>query len=738
MEGLKAEIIVPKSSANIPFTYIIPDRFKKFLQIGSAVVIPFKNRLTYGFIFNATSEFSSNNIKLKEIIDISQCNFFNEVHLSLYNWLSMYYHESISRVLETTLPSIDVKKFHLLDRYIKINKINAKSDSKINPKINLNDASRENQENVYNTNFAGLTQDQRQSQNNNPGYDLTEDQSGAVSRIKKFIQENFYKTFLLHGVTASGKTEIYLNLLEFTLNLNKQVIIIVPEIFITNQFIYVMTKRFSKMIKPHEFAVFHSRISKREKLINWFKILHGDIKIVLGTRSAIFAPLTNAGLIVVDEEHDSSYKQGSGLLYNARDVAVMIAKKTSSVAVLGSATPSLESYYNAKELKKYEYIFIKMRVGEKPMPEIKLIDLKNEFKKDNDSPKNRFSNEMLSEVSRQAITKNLEQKSQTLIFLNRRGFSTFIICKSCGHQFLCKNCAISLVYHKGKDSEGGMLKCHYCSHTEKVPKVCPECLSDNIEPYGIGIQKLENKIKEIFGEAAIVARIDSDIAGQKKAGLNIFNKMKRGEIDILIGTQIVAKGHDFPNIALVIVVFADSLLNIPDFRSGERTFQILTQVSGRAGRGDTPGKVIFQTFNSNNYVLAYSGSHNIESFYEKELNLRKEYGYPPYSKIIAIKLFDKNLERLEKNAYLLRTVIDSIVVPNSGFSKISILGPSPCPIPKLKNNFRYQIILKFPDGAKNGLTKLHKALEIIKGHPSVNRYFLNKKFLIDVDPNILI
>ncbi len=743
MSDVKVEIVVPKSGLDYPLTYLLPERFFEFLQIGAPVIVSLKNRKTYGFIASVNSSCSLNISNLKEVLSIAKNSLFNQNHLNFYYWLASYYHESISRVLDTALPSIDVKSFHLLDIYAEKK---TKKDSKIfkNSSFSVSAYSLNNsgQDIISKPDMPYINSGQYKAANN---IKLTEDQLKAIEFIKKPIKDNFYKTFLLHGVTASGKTEIYLNLLEYALILNKQVIIIVPEIYITNQFIDVMRKRFSKMLNPHEFAIFHSKIAKKEKLINWFKILSGEIKIVLGARSAIFAPLLNYGLIIVDEEHDSSYKQESDFLYNARDVAVMLANKNNSVAVLGSATPSLESYYNAKEAKKYEYINIKERVSGKFLPKIKIADLKNEFKSNGSSNGSgvnnniNFSDEMLSDFSKKEILTNIEQKRQVLLFLNRRGFSTFIICKTCGHQFICKNCAVSMVYHKGKNNEKSFLKCHYCNYTEEVPKLCPECLSDNIEPYGAGIQKLEDKVNELFGNTAKIARIDSDIGRNKKTGMDIFNKMNAGEIDILIGTQIVAKGHDFPNVGLVIVISADSLLNMPDFRSAEKTFQMLTQVSGRAGRGGMPGDVIFQTFNSSNYVIQYASKHDIEGFFEKELSLRREYSYPPYSKIIALRLIDKDFDKLQERAFFLKKIITKTIAINSEFKKISVLGPSPCPIPKLNNYYRFQIIIKSPlvPGEKN-ISYMHNLVTIIKNEHELNKLFAARKIVIDVDPDILI
>ena len=739
-----ADIVIPKSGTDIKFTYLIPEELEADAEIGKAVSVPFKNRILYGFIYDirrdADGPSENKKIKLKNIYRVSKPRFFEESRKDIFNFLSSYYHENISGVFETALPSLDVKHLDLLDKYY--------------DEAMLIESSGKNGDGGNITETAENPASRRKFLSD-AAYSLTQEQESAVGLIREAMSAGSYKTFLLHGVTASGKTEIYFNILDFALSLNKQVIITVPEIFITNQFIYLIKKRFKNLVENNGFAVFHSKISSREKLINHIRIMNGSVKLILGARSAIFSPLKNPGLIIIDEEHDSSYKQQSGLLYNARDVAVMMSKKSSSVCVLGSATPSLESYYNATVLKKYEYIYIKNRVKGKLLPQVNIVDLKTEFKS---SGKREFKDKVLSDEAIFLIKENLKKKKQILLFLNRRGFSTFLICSSCGHLFLCKNCAISLVHHKNehkkdgrnapsgifRDINAGSLKCHYCGYTEDVPKLCPECGMDAIEPYGIGVQKLEDGVKNLFRVAdnnaagmVRIERIDSDIAKSKKAGSEIFKKMHAKEIDILIGTQIITKGHDFPDVGLVVVIFADGLMNIPDFRSAEKAFQILTQVLGRAGRGEDRGEIAVQTFIPNNYLLQYTASHNTKGFYEKELEIRKEYGYPPYARIIALKLIDKNIETLKETASNLKKIIAGIVEANINqgnfANNISVLGPSPCPLEKIKNDFRYQLILKAPPPAAG----LHRLIDILRADARLFKKFSSGKIAVDVDPDVL-
>lgn len=711
-----ADIVIPGSGTNIKFSYLIPEDIAGIIKTGSAVVVPFKNGTAFGYVYGVRASLEENGdivkkgLKLKRILDISKGSFFNITHREIFDFLASYYQENISKVFESVLPSINAANFRFLDKYY---------DEAVSSSTTEN-----------NCNFSGYPGNITGKEGNNPAsFTLTHMQSHSIDVIKKAMDGDSYKTFLLHGVTASGKTEIYFNLLEHALSFNKQVIITVPEIFITNQFIHLIKKRFKYLTERNKFAILHSKISKKEKLVNRFRILNGSVNLILGARSAVFAPLVNPGLIIVDEEHDGSYKQQSGFLYNARDAAVAISKKYSSVCVLGSATPSMESYNNAVNKNKYDYIFIENRVAGKLLPEVKLVDLKKEFDR---SGKKQFKDKILSDVAVEAIKENLNLKRQVILFLNRRGFSTFVICKSCGHRFLCKNCAISTVYHKGKEEKPGFLKCHYCGYTEEVPKLCPECGGDRLEAFGIGVQKLEDEIRYLFKDDFVIERIDSDIAESKKRGQEIFKKMKNKDIDILIGTQIIAKGHDFPNVGLVVVVLADGLLNFPDFRSFEKAFQVLTQVSGRAGRGDYKGKILIQTFTDNNYALNFASSHDIAGFYEKELGIRKEYGYPPFSRIATLRILDKDVDKIREMAYNLSKSLRE-TISGKNISGIQVLGPSPCPIEKLNGKFRYQVILK----SSGSISNLHNLLKALKKDHEINKYFSTKSIVIDIDPDVL-
>lgn len=710
------DIVVPKSGTDIKFSYSVPPDLEYLACVGRAVKAPFNHRTICGFIYEVkeysegTGAYPAN--KLKSVTEISRARFFTDKHKAPYNFLSGYYHEKISTVLGSVLPKIDLKRFDMLDKYY------LEAESGYMPA-----------DTGLNTSRSFLSAAE---------FKLTQEQTNAVSAISENIKSGNYGTFLLHGVTASGKTEIYFNLIDAAMSLGKQAIILVPEIFITSQFIHLIKKRFGHIIDKEGFAVFHSKISNKEKLINWIKIIHGKIKLVLGARSAVFAPFNNLGLVIVDEEHDSSYKQQSGLLYNARDFSVMLAKHNSACCVLGSATPSLESYHNATVSKKYSYIRIKNRVSGKSLPEVKIIDLKKQFSSGISKSNKDFGEKIISDEALDMINESLGEKRQVLLFLNRRGFSTFIVCSSCGHNFACKNCSISLVYHKNPGTEnGGRLVCHYCGYTENISKLCPECGSDSIEPFGAGIQKLEDNVRYLFnspdGKGPVIARIDSDIAGSKRRGEEIFKKMLNKEIDILIGTQIAAKGHDFPDIGLVTVVSVDDMLNLPDFRSAEKTFQTISQVSGRAGRGDSPGVIAVQTFTEANYLLKCVAEHDIEGFYETELNIRKQYGYPPYSRIIALKLTDRNPARLKEISLNLANAAIADI-QKSMYKNIAILGPSPCPIERIKNDYRYQLIFKSSPPYSN----LHSLITRLKNNPEFLKHFSSGKIAVDVDPEVLI
>ena len=480
------------------------------------------------------------------------------------------------------------------------------------------------------------------------------------------------KKFLMHGVTGSGKTEIYMNLVNFMLKENKQSIILIPEISLTPQMVERFKGRFGRNI-----AVFHSRLSDGERFDEWMRVKLGNVNIAIGARSAIFLPFDNLGLIVIDEEHEASYKSDSDPKFDAREIAYMKCELENCKLLLGSATPSIESYYKSTT-RELELITINDRADGAAMPKVEIVDMREELMNNNRS--------IFSKALHEGITLALEKKEQIILFLNRRGFSTFVSCRKCGYVFKCKKCDISLTYHNA----GEYLTCHYCGEKEKISKTCPSCGSSYVKYFGVGTEKIEQEINRIFPSARTL-RMDFDTTRKKNSYEYIYNTFKNKQADILIGTQMVAKGLDFENVTLVGVIAADLSLNLPDFRAFERTFQLLTQVSGRSGRGKKEGKVVIQTYNADNFTVQCAAENDYDSFYKNEISMRKVMDYPPFTSILVITMSSEDENLLIKNIQNVGINLKYNIQSND---KITILGPCPCGISKIKNFYRWQIIIK--------------------------------------------
>jgi len=519
---------------------------------------------------------------------------------------------------------------------------------------------------------------------------LSAEQENALTEIRAAISAGVFSPFLLHGVTGSGKTEVYLSAIEEALNKGGSAIYLVPEIALTPQ----LTERINSRFPGVPVAVLHSSVSETVRFDQWRLIRRGHTRIIVGARSAVFAPAYKLKLIVVDEEHDASYKQEDRMRYNARDLAILKAKQSSATVILGSATPAIQSY-RAAQSGRLSYLALTKRIEDRPFPEISVADMR-----DMRDEKGRIP--VLSPLLQQAIGATLESGGQALIFLNRRGFNTFVHCRKCGHVFKCRNCSVSLVLH-AKDNS---LRCHYCDYSEKAPAGCPECASPEIGKFGAGTERLEQELAALF-PAARVDRMDRDTTARKGAHSRILNEFGKREIDILVGTQMITKGHDFPNIHLVGVVSIDNALNIPDFRAAERSFQLLTQVSGRGGRGDVPGRVIIQTFNPGHYAVVYARENNYQGFYDEELKLRRELGYPPLSRMISLEITSLDKGRAKQGAQELAAAARDFCRRRPG-AGIAALGPAEAPVAKVKNRYRWKLLLK---GAN--VRSLHNAVQDI-------------------------
>lgn len=524
---------------------------------------------------------------------------------------------------------------------------------------------------------------------------LNEEQLNAVNIIKSEMFEENKKPYMIHGVTGSGKTEVYMEIIEYSLSQGLDSIVLVPEISLTPQTISRFKNKFGDIV-----GVFHSQLSEGEKHDVYKQIKEGKIRILIGARSALFAPFTSLGVIIIDEFHEGAYKSEKNPKFNSIDVAKYIANKRDVSLVLGSATPSIEEYFNALN-EEYKLLEINQRANKKPMPKIEVVDMKEELMVGN---KSIFSNKLKVEIQTA-----LNSGNQVILFLNRRGFSNFVSCRKCGYVFTCENCDISLTYHK-KNNTG---KCHYCGYEKEIPKECPECKSKYIKPFGIGTQKIEEEIKLIFPNINVL-RLDKDTTSRKGEFENILNDFKNKKADVLIGTQMLSKGLDFENVTLVGILSADMILKFPDFRSSETTFQLITQVAGRAGRSEKEGKVILQTYDTDHYAIRHAMKYDFKGFYEDEIKIRKAFEYAPFNNMISVVISGKDNDKVEKNA---RKMYDSLayLLRERGVSNLEfILGPNPCSISKINQNFRWQILFKDDDIEINLLKGIIKYICITK------------------------
>lgn len=516
-------------------------------------------------------------------------------------------------------------------------------------------------------------------------FDLTDEQAAAVEAIAPAIVARKFQTFLLWGVTASGKTEVYLKLAAQALAAGRQVLILVPEIALADEIVRPFRERFGALV-----AIAHSAQNIAERWASWMAALGGQARIMIGPRSAIFAPIHDLGLVVVDEEHDTAYKNEEGIRHNARDLAVMLGRLAACPVVLGSATPSAESFFNARR-GRYRMIRMARRVMERAMAEVAIIDLRAEFaRRDGLKPAAGESAETapvpLSAAIVDALRANLAAGGQSVVFLNRRGFHNFLQCRNCGVVISCGNCSVSMTFHLRDRS----MRCHYCGARAAAPESCPECAGYALAGQGFGTERLASALAELIPEARI-ERMDSDTSGRRGARASIIESLRRGETDILVGTQMIAKGFDLPGVTLVGVVMADLGLNVPDFRSAERTFQLLTQVAGRAGRGERPGRVLIQTFAPHHYSVRAAADYDYERFMRRELRLRQELGYPPYMRMALVRLDGIDAAAVEEIADRAAASLISHLPPGDA---LRVLGPAPAPLERLKGRYRWQIVVK--------------------------------------------
>lgn len=716
-----ANVIIQYGSKAVDreFTYVVPVQFYDKIKIGHRVRVLFNNREIEGFVLSLYDKYDGE-YKLNEILSlIDEEPILNDEMLylgqeicnkTLCSKISAYQAMLPKALKASESTNIGIKK----NRYIVLNVSIDELDEYINKcrfenQIKILNELKEKDRILLRSKVSGIDtlvknnivryeyEDMYRYSSNASGrykvVNLNDEQINVVNLVDLFKND----TYLLYGVTGSGKTEVYMELIDKVLKNGKTAIMLVPEISLTPQIVDRFVTRFGDNV-----AILHSGLSDTERYDEYRKIINGVVKIVVGARSAIFAPLKNLGIVVIDEEHTSTYKQDNHPRYNAKDVAILRGKYNNCPVIFGSATPSLESFARALN-KVYKLLILTKRAGNGKLPNVNVVDMKQEIKK---------GNFVLSKMLVDKINDRLKKKEQVILLLNRRGYSSMLTCRDCGSVLKCPNCDISLTYHKTSNSN----RCHYCNYSVKNIRVCPDCGSENIKDYGLGTERLEEELNKIF--KANIVRMDMDTTSRKGMHEKIINDFGEHKYDILVGTQMIAKGLDFPLVTLVGVINADSSLNLPDFRSAEVTFQLLSQVSGRAGRSDLTGEVVIQTYNPEHYSIRYAKQHDYFSFYKEEMNIRRELCYSPYFYITLVNISSRDYELGFKEA----NKIGEYLRKNLS-SSTKVLGPSMANIFRINNIYHYQCIIKYKKD--DGLNNVLKEID--------NIYKVNSKIDVDVD-----
>lgn len=734
------------------FSYLIPEEMKDKIQIGQAILVPFGRQGLINAFCVGFSDYLPEEIKAKKISKIlDETPLFSIDYLKLLEWVGNYYCCDLVTVLNAAIPLKLIEKVSKTEQSVEFVSFEGATKRQVEvleklkesgkmPLVMFEKYAKTTRATIKKLEAAGCLRlsteeiyrnplDILRIENTEPLSSLEGEQLTAYNGISEKVKENPSAQMLLYGVTASGKTEVYFKLIDDTIKSGKNVLFLAPEIALASQ----LTKRLAKKFGTKDVAIWHSSISDGERYDVWQRLYKDDIKILAGARSAVFAPLKNIGLIIIDEEHEGAYKQTSPApRYDAKVVAQKLSEFHNCPLLLGSATPDISVYYRA--VNSGNLFEMKHRYRNAPIAPVSVINMQEHSKA-------AYRN-VISKPLQTAINETLEKKQQVILLINRRGFSTYTQCQACGHVIECPNCAIPMIWH----SKDQRLKCHYCNQVERFPDTCPECGSDALRNSGTGTQKIEQYIKEIFPEHN-VERVDSDVMARKGEHIRLLERFQKGDIDILVGTQMIAKGLDNPNVTLVGVISADASFNLPDFRASERGFQLLTQVAGRAGRGEFLGKVYFQTYNPDYYALASAKSQNYGEFYLTEIAARAEFDYPPFSQMIRLIISSTNNFRAEKSAQEIALRL-CMMIEKSGSAatdkgmannkatceegekgiseRLEVLGPTPCVIERINGYYRFQIIIK---------NKLEE-----KGHNFIAS-FLNKiimpkdiKLAIDVDP----
>jgi primosomal protein N' (replication factor Y) len=644
-------MIVLESAVPVPlnkiFYYLPPKNISPESIIGKRVKVQFGKRILIAYVISCRNIESDSGLKLRRVIKVvDDDSLITGETMELADYISKNYVCSLGEALASIIP------------------VSMKPPKRILKNKNIYE------EKIYERHI------------------LNAQQSNAVNLINENLEKKVYNAFLLYGVTASGKTEVYIKSAEYALKQNRSAIMLIPEISLATQFVDIMTKRFGSNI-----GVWHSGISSIEKYSLFSRAKSGSIKIMVGARSAVFAPFKNLGLIIVDEEHEHTYKQEQKPSYDAREIAKRRGIYHNAVVVLGSATPSLESYKDALE-SRLNLIELNERIHKKELPEVKVLKLRDRV----------FKVSLLLPETIEAMSKTLARKEQIIVFLNRRGYSPTIMCRKCGRVYQCSKCSVSMVFHRNPD----MLKCHYCGLTKNLPVTCSVCRSRNIAVFGTGTQRVEEELKKLFKTAKIF-RLDGDTASSGENYEKAYSGIKNEEYDILIGTQMIAKGFDFPRVSLACIVDADTSLCLPDFKSVEKTFQLITQVAGRSGRRDMRGSVIVQTNHPQHYAIEYAKNYDFVSFYKTEVEERKKLFYPPYCDVAKISIRNKEEKKADEDSEKLFSLLEDLI--KSYKLELKLLGPAPAYIAKLNNVYRKHIVIK---GSRENILKLAGLLETFK------------------------
>lgn len=711
-------------SLNKTFIYKVPDALKDKISVGMKVYVPFGKTEVFGFVVDLKNN-NDTEYDAKEIIRIDNEELvLNKELMDVGTYLSSITLCTLITAYQTMLPSsLKIKKqehsYDLYDEYLVLtDKLKAmeyickypRRIAQIKTINNILEVGKLNKKEVSSEIVKALEDNNIVSIEKVSKYRINKDNNEAIKKTLTKEQESVYRsvlfnkhdTYLLYGVTGSGKTEVYIKWIEKCISEGKTAIMLVPEIGLTTQ----IAKRFYEAFGS-DVAIFHSSLSEGEKYDEYLKILRGEVHVVVGTRSAVFVPLKNLGIIIIDEEDSSSYKQDNNPRYHARDIAIYRGKYNNIPVILGSATPTLESKARADK-GVYKLLRLSSRVGNAKLPLIHAVDMEPEMKK---------RNMIFSEFLQNKIKEKLAKGEQIILLLNRRGFSTYITCSNCGFIYKCPSCDITLTYHKSTNN----LICHYCGYQKKRDEMCPECHEASLNYYGLGTEKLEEKIKEFYPTARVV-RMDQDTTRNKGMHERIISDFKDYKYDILLGTQMISKGLDFPKVTLVGVINADASLNIPDYRSSEVTYSLLSQVSGRAGRSNMPGEVVIQTFNPDHYVIECVKENNYDKFYLQEMQFRKNLKYPPYYYLVSIKVIGKNYEEIITNAKKAKKYLDDNLNKDT-----IILGPTTASVFKFNNEYRMQIIIKYKYD--------DKLMDVLKDLDNI--FINNKECYLEIDFNPL-